>query len=372
MQPGQKGVMKSILTLPALLATTSLAACATAGPSPATFAPPATTMPSAPLDVSAPVTRIAFGSCNKQYGRQDHWAAIAATDPDLFVYLGDNVYGDVRTDDPSVPELRAAYYQLARSKEFSAFRGQTPILAIWDDHDYGLNDAGAEFELKEASEALFEDVWALPEDDPRREREGVYHAVTVGEDGQRVQIILLDTRFHRSALTKTPQRGAVGRERYVPSTDDDQTMLGAGQETWLAETLEAPADLRILVTTVQLMADGHGWEAWATLPKARARLYDQLAEAQSGGAPILVVSGDRHRGGLYRAQADGETFTEMTASSLNASFDGDEEPGPNRLGPTVTAENFGLIEIDWSGGAAEMVLLGTDGQRLQRTLVGLE
>lgn len=355
----------------ALSAAVLLAACATEAVPPA-YAPSAVTMPSASRDADAAVTRIAFGSCNKQYGRQDHWAAVAATEPDLFVYLGDNVYGDVRTDDPAMPELRAAYYQLAASDEFAAFREAVPVLPVWDDHDYGLNDAGGDFPLKRQAEALFEDVWALDADDSRRGREGVYHAQTFGPEGQRVQVILLDTRFHRSALTPTDERGAVGRERYVPSADPAQTMLGAEQLAWLEDTLAEPADLRVLVTSVQLIADGHGWEAWATMPLARERLYGMLAEAQADGPPILVVSGDRHRGGLYERDAKGETLTEMTASSLNASFDGAEEAGPHRLGPTVTAENFGLIEIDWEAGEASMVLVGTDGARLQSVGVPLD
>ena len=87
------------------------------------------------------------------------------------------------SDDPALPELRAAYYRLARSEPFSAFRDDIPVLPVWDDHDYGRNDAGADFALREESEALFEDVWALDADDPRRGRPGVYEAVTVGGTG---------------------------------------------------------------------------------------------------------------------------------------------------------------------------------------------
>ena len=302
-----------------LLALALLAACAT-------VAPPALTMPSAAVDPGAPVTRIAFGSCNKQFESQAFWEVIAEADPDLFVYLGDNVYGDVRTDDPSLPELRAAYDDLATNGQFASFRQAVPVLPVWDDHDYGRNDAGADFPLKAASEALFEDVWALDADDPRRGRAGVYHAETFGPEGQRVQLILLDTRYHRSALTPTDERGAMGRERYLASTDLAQTMLGAEQLAWLEDALSDPADLRVLVTSVQLIADGHGWEAWATMPLARERLYAMLADAQADGPTVVVVSGDRHRGGLYRTEAGGG-LTELTASSLNDGFDGGRRRG---------------------------------------------
>ncbi|WP_036766520.1 alkaline phosphatase D family protein [Parvularcula oceani] len=359
--------MKRIL-LPSLL----LAACSTgpravdaiAVPEKAAYAPPTVTLASAPLDRSAAISRIGFGSCAKQQADQSFWTAIAETDPDLFVFLGDNVYGDVTTDDPALPELRAAYYRLARSEPFSAFRDDIPVLPVWDDHDYGRNDAGADFALREESEALFEDVWALDADDPRRRRPGVYEAVTVGAPGERVQIILLDTRYFRSELTPTDRYGAPGKERYLPSAAPEQTMLGAKQEAWLAETLRQPADLRILVTSIQLLADGHGWEAWATMPGARERLYETLRA--SGAEHLVVVSGDRHAGAFYRRDdVLGYPLHEMTASSLNdpasAWADAAEEAGPHRTTPMIRDENFGEVLVDWDRRQVTLRLRDMDG-----------
>ena len=350
-----------------------LAACATTEAPPAAAPerlmaetlPLSVAMPSASLDEAAPVTRLAFGSCNKQYSRQDYWDAIAEADPDLFVFLGDNVYGDALTADPSLPELRAAYYKQAASEPFADLRAEVPVIAVWDDHDFGLNDAGREFSLKAEAERLFEDAWALPPDDPRRTRPGVYHETTLGPDGQRVQIILLDTRYFRSPLTRTDEYGAAGKERYVPSADPDQTYLGETQEAWLEEALSQPADLRILVSSTQVIADGHGWEAWRTHPLARQRLYDQLARAEGR---TLIVTGDRHRGGFYALEDTG--LLEMTTSSLNAAG-GEPEPGPNRLYPTVTEANFGLIELDWTAGEAVLSLRDMEGGTHQAVTVSI-
>ena len=336
---------------------------------PSLVPPLARSLPSRALDAAAPVTRIAFGSCNQQYRRQDFWGAIAATEPDAFVYLGDNVYGDVRSDDPSMPELRGAYYQLAASDDFAAFREAVPVIPLWDDHDYGANDQGAGFALKATAEAIFEDAWALAPDDPRRARPGVYHEMVLGPDGQRVQLILLDTRFFRSDLAETDERGAPGRERYVPTDDPGQTMLGAAQEAWLAEALGVPADLRVVVSSVQVIAEGHGWEAWATLPAARARLLETL-KAASGRT--VIVSGDRHAGGLYALGG----LLEMTASSLNAPASGwgpeaYAEAGPHRMGPMVRDANFGTLEIDWAAGTGRFVLRDMAGGVFQETAFGL-
>ena len=365
-----------------LLSLALLAACATQTPDPSAGAPAAAaapgrlspplalSMPSAALDERAVVTRLAFGSCNQQYRRQGFWDVIASARPDAFVYLGDNVYGDVRSDDPTMPELRGAYYQLARSEEFAALRADVPILPIWDDHDYGANDQGRGFPQRETAEAIFEDAWALAADDPRRARPGVYHETSVGPDGQRVQVILLDTRFFRSDLEATDAFGAPGKERYVPTDDPAQTMLGAEQEAWLAEALAEPADLRVVVSSVQVLADGHGWEAWATLPLARERL---LAALGAASGRVVVVSGDRHAGGLY--EADG--LIEMTASSLNAPINGGaplayEEAGPNRLGPMVREANFGTLEIDWTAGKGTFRLLNMDSAVVQEKAFTLD
>ncbi|NNU15651.1 alkaline phosphatase family protein [Parvularcula sp. ZS-1/3] len=320
----------------------------------------------------AVLTRIQFGSCLKQEDPAPILGAMIARRPDLTVFLGDNVYGDVRDmDDPLMPELVGAYRTLGARRDFQSLLSVSPVLSTWDDHDYGRNDRGGEFPLKENAEVLFEEFWNLPQDDVRRARQGVYTSETFGPEGQRVQIILLDTRFFRSALTRTDERNAPGKERYIPSDDPDQTMLGTVQERWLGEVLEEPADLRILVTSIQLIADGHGWEAWATMPEARDRIYRQIAAA--GTDNLIVISGDRHLGGFYeRELAPGMVLDEMTTSSLNApqstwrERDGrtSHEAGPHRLGLPIYEENFGELTIDWDVREATMSLRDIRGEEI--------
>lgn len=337
-------------------------------------------MASAPISQDAVLTRIAFGSCLKQADPMPIFEAIAAREPQLMVLLGDNVYGDVDDlSDRDMPELRRAYRTLAQRSEFTNFRRSVPLLTVWDDHDYGRNDAGRDFPLKDEAEDIFLDAWAIAEDDPRRARPGVYTSETFGPEGRRVQIILLDTRFFRSDLTPTDDRGAPGKERYLASRAKGQTMLGAAQEAWLARELQKPADLRILVSSVQLLAEGHGWEAWRTLPEAQQRLYDTIIE--SGVRNLVVVSGDRHLGGLYGDQSVVPfPLYEMTASSLNApqstwreeAGQTSIEPGPKRLGKPVYVENFGEIEIDWASGSLTMSVIDGEGDPVRTATFPIE
>ena len=336
-------------------------------------------MPSAPLDLSKTMTRIVFASCADQREDQSIWNQVAAARPDLTLFIGDNVYGDVRSEDPALPELKAAYMRLAQSEPFSRVRAAAPMLTMWDDHDYGSNDAGASFALRESAEALYEYVWAIPEDDPRRARPGVYGSWMFGEeDGRRMQLIMLDTRFFRSDLMETDERGARGKERYVPDPDPAKTMLGEAQWAWLEGELRKPADLRLIVSSVQVIADGHGWEAWKMLPAERERLYALIGGAGANG--VIMLSGDRHSAALYRK--DGVVdypLYEATSSSLNLpgsiwrarSGDTYMEPGPNRLGDMFYEANYGVVDIDWEAGRVALTIRDETGEAVRRALVDL-
>ncbi|MEL6372026.1 MAG: alkaline phosphatase D family protein [Pseudomonadota bacterium] len=336
----------------------------------------ATPMPSAPLDRSVRLDRIVFGSCVQQNEDQSMWDQLTAVKPQLSLFIGDNVYGDVRSRDQSLPELKAAYMRLGQSEPFARFRAAAPLLTTWDDHDFGLNDAGGDYAYKEQSEELFEYVWALPEDDARRAREGIYGSWMLGPKGEQVHLIMLDTRYFRSPLMETDDRGAKGKERYLPDPDPAKTMLGDAQWVWLEAELEKPADLTILVSSIQVIAEGHGWEAWRTLPTERQKLYDLLSRRNTDN--LIVLSGDRHAGGLYQKDlSNGQTLTEITSSSINLpgarwreqSGETYVEPGPNRLGTMEYEANFGLIGIDWEQGLFSLSLRGEAGEEMQSVVV---
>lgn len=323
---------------------------------------------SAPLDEQKSLTRIVFASCAQQNEDQSIWDRIAAENPGLVIYFGDNVYGDVRSNDRALPELKAAYMRLADSEPFSRVRAAAPVLTVWDDHDFGMNDAGGDYQLKEQSEKLFEYVWAIGAEDVRAQRPGVYGAWIIGEQGKRVQVIMLDTRYFRSPLKPTDEMGARGKERWLPDADPAKTMLGEAQWAWLEEELKKPADLRLLVSSIQIMSEGHGWEAWREFPLERQKLYDLIK--RTGAKNLIALSGDRHSAALYQREdvIDYPLF-EATSSSLNLpaskwraqSGDTWVEPDPNRLGDMYYDANYGRIDIDWEGDFVNVAIVGADG-----------
>jgi alkaline phosphatase D len=193
--------------------------------------------------------RIGVASCADQSKPQPIWDAALQERCGYFVFAGDNVYA---SDAPfAIDKLRQAYADLAAKGNFQALRNTTPHLTVWDDHDYGINDGGVEFAHKQASKDQFLRFWRASADDPRHGREGLYHAQTIERGGRRVQVIGLDTRWFRSPLKPTNERGAPGKERYLPDADATKTMLGAAQWRWLEVQLRERADVRVIVSSIQ-------------------------------------------------------------------------------------------------------------------------
>lgn len=326
----------------------------------------ATSLASAPAlaQAQAPLSRLAFGSCAKQTLPQPIWDAVLAWRPELFVFMGDNVYGDFKS--ANATGLKEAYAAARRIAGYERLRETVPHLAIWDDHDYGSNDGGADFPHKAVSKALFLEFWKAAATDVRRMREGIYESRVIGPPGRRVQVILLDARWFRSPLKITDQRGAAGKQRYLPDPDPSKTMLGAAQWAWLAGELRKPAELRLVVSSTQVLAEGHGWERWGNFPLERQKLFDTIRD--SGAKGVVFFSGDRHIGALYCEQPAGlYPLYEMTSSGLNMVYWNAKEPGPNRLGALYAGANFGAVDIDWQ--ARKLTLaLRDEGGGVQRSV----
>lgn len=304
-----------------------------------------------------PLSVISFGSCAKQDRPQPIWDAVVATEPQRFLFIGDNIYGD--TNDMAV--LRNKYALLGAQPGYQKLRAQCPVLATWDDHDLGANDAGAEYPHRRESQQIFLDFFGVPADSPRRKRDGVYHVETVGPPGRCVQLILLDARFFRSPLVKgfaVGEPGEGARGVYVPNTDPAATVLGSDQWNWLERQLREPAELRIIASSFQVIPNEHGWECWHNFPRERDRLFQLIRATRAAG--VVFISGDRHMAEISRRApaSDGPSYPlwEVTSSSLNAPSGNltkanvrfVNEINSQRVGRSYLDTNFGLITIDWN------------------------
>lgn len=294
---------------------------------------------------------IAFGSCNHHDDPQTIWEPILQNDPDLWIWLGDNVYGD--TDDMQVLETK---YNLQKKNEaYRHFRAAVPVIGVWDDHDYGRNDAGKGYPYKKESMQLALDFLGEPENSPRRKQSGIYAAYNYTIRQTRVKVILLDARYNRDTLLKEGKR-------YIPDPHGD--FLGEEQWAWLEDQLnESDADIHIIGSGIQFIPDQHPYEKWANFPTARERLFKLIAS--SGVRGVIFISGDRHIAEISKKEIEGVGYPvyEVTASGLtHSSVDNTDEINPYRVGPLVNQKNFGIIRI----------VPGKDRPKVQLTVKGEE
>jgi alkaline phosphatase D len=289
-----------------------------------------------------PLTRIAFGSCFRETKPAPVFDAIAATRPEWFIWLGDNVYGD--TEDMAV--LRAKYQVATALPGYAALRASCRVIGTWDDHDFGKNDAGNEYPMRREAQQELLDFLEEPADSPRRQQEGVYWSYDQGPEGKKVRFILLDTRYHRDPI------------------GSDGTLLGEAQWKWLeSQLVGSPAQVHVIASSIQVLPAEHRFEKWANFPKERARLLALLAREDV--PPVILLSGDRHVGEIsVDRESCGYPLHEITSSSLNQGGGGsDNEPNKLRLGPNFRAVNFGTLSVDWSRPAPVVTaaLRGIDG-----------
>ena len=289
-------------------------------------------------------TRIAFGSCGNQSKPQPILKKVVEREPDLFIYLGDNIYGD--TKDMNV--LAKEYSQLGDKPEFQTLARSVSLLSVWDDHDYGWNDAGKEYEFKEPSKKLFMDFWQVPGKSNRRTRPGIYGSHVFSESGHTLQIILLDTRTFRDKLKRNKKPlpdNSQFKNDYEPDSSADKTLLGNAQWKWLEQELAKPADLRIVCSSIQFGHQYNGWESWTNLPLEQKRMVDLIKKTKANG--VIFISGDVHWGELSRRDFDDcYPIYDMTASGLTEEWY-NVEPNLYRIGQAVRENHFGMIQIDW-------------------------
>jgi alkaline phosphatase D len=294
-----------------------------------------------------PLTRIAAGSCNRQDLAQPLWDSILKFQPQLWVWLGDNIYGD--TDDMVV--LAEKWAEQKKNPGYSRLRDSCAVEGIWDDHDYGRNDAGAGYEWKKESQRLILDFLDEPTDSPRRGRSGIYASRMFGPEGRRVCLILLDVRTHRAKL----------------GTGGD--ILGREQWAWLEKTLrESTAQIHIFSSGSQILPSEHRHEKWSDYPESRDRLLKLIASTRSSG--VILLSGDRHFGEIscYENPWGGRKLYELTTSGLThcyKNFRG--ERNQLRVGDPFAELNFGTLSIDWERRSIEIAIRDAQGNATRTT-----
>ena len=304
--------------------------------------------------------RIALGSCNKVDQINVFWDDIAEQYPDAFVWSGDIVYAD--SDDITV--IQAEYSKQKEIKAYAELSEQTQIFGTWDDHDYGKNDGGQEFELKEESQQALLDFLDVPQEDDRRAQEGVYTSHILKNDYGTVELLMLDTRYFRSSLVPDTENG----RRYKANTDTSTTLLGEKQWVWLEEKIEnSQANFLVIVSSIQLLSNQHQFEKWENLPHERERMIALIKRFADKN--IFVVSGDRHISEFSSIPIGAKKqLIDFTSSGLThsySSFSG--EPNPLRVKEVVSDPSYGIIDFNLKENSVHAYMMG-DAKEVQQEL----
>lgn len=304
------------------------------------------------------LTRIAFGSCADQKKLAPIWTTIEQTKPDVFLFTGDTVYTS-----QAGSTIRKSYEAQAKGKSFESFQSKIPIFAIWDDHDYAMDDGGKSNPRFDEAKSNFLEFFPLDAALIPAAQRGLQHSMIVGAGEQTVQVIFLDTRSYRDDLEKNLNTKNPALDRYVPTQDRKKTLLGEGQWQWLKQELQQKARVRILVSSIQLIHQNHGLEKWGNFPHERSRLFDLLKSLKLKNT--FVISGDRHQGEIHKQSLIGfGDLYDITSSGINKTSTIVSEPSPTRVGTHYRLENFGLIEINWKSKKLGVSLRDMDGQSI--------
>lgn len=240
---------------------------------------------------------IAFGGGAGFHPPQERvWRVIASHRPAALLLLGDNIY----SDDPETPAVQDyCYYRRQSRPEFRDLGRMTPVLSIWDDHDFGTDDAWGGPERDRPHWKLdvwrrFTHNWANPAYAHGETEPGVWYDFTIGE----VDFFMLDGRYWRTNS---------GRRGEPPIREPD--MLGPAQEAWLCDRLAASsATFKVIVSPVpwdfRSKTGIGGLDTWAGFPQQRERIFRFLSERGIEG--VLLISADRHRSDAWRIDRDGD------------------------------------------------------------------
>lgn len=295
---------------------------------------------------------IAFGSCSNQKKPLPIFNEISQHHPDLFVYLGDNIYADTK----NMCKMRRQYGKLARNKDFKRFRSKTKIIATWDDHDYGANDVGRHYKKKEKSKKIFLKFFKEDKNSERWKHKGIYTSYYYTVNGKTLQIILLDNRTFRDDLVpfngNLPQDSLNGsliqymyRLEYSQQINPDSTMLGASQWKWLEGELKKPADIRIIGSSTQFATQYNGYESWANFPLEQKKMFELINS--TGAKGVFFISGDLHYSELSKMENENSyPIYDLTSSGLTEEWKF-ATPNKYRIGDPIMENNFGMININW-------------------------
>ena len=325
------------------------------------------------------ISKIAFGSCIKPstYESSTFWGDVRKFNPDLWLWLGDNMYAD----GIDLDYKRREYNRVRDEPSYSSHGlvkpdAKIPVMATWDDHDFGSNNAGNNYVCLKQSQDEFVIHFNIPPTDPRHtdypdgQQKGVYNAKMFPQPGlhdNAVHVIMLDARTDRDPTYST-YGNCEGANSHMLSDEQWQwldtqleetsivkiiasgiqvlqpTDLTRTQTTYCADDSHSGGDTTTFLDSIKSVSEDSNWvgtnyESWGEMPKERLKLLGKAQKAINDGKTkaVIFVSGDQHWGELMAKRmpdspnfGSSQVLYEITSSGIYQNWSG-MDGNSNRL-----------------------------------------
>jgi alkaline phosphatase D len=273
----------------------------------------------------------------------------------FMLWLGDNWY----TREVDIQSKWGLWYRASRDRAQPVLKNllkAMPQYAIWDDHDYGPDNSGTSYGLKDVSRKIFMDYWCNTS--YGEDQKAIYSQVSYSD----LDLFLTDDRWWRSADQMEDSIGG--------KPNPGKHFFGEKQLAWLEDALvQSQAVFKIIVVGSQVLNPMSTDEGLYNYSYEYHQLLDFLDRTKIKG--VLFLTGDRHHSEIVTSSRPGNyNLYDITVSPLTsgvAKVRGDEIHNPARVtGSLVEMRNYARISV--SGKKKERVLevqfQGVDGKNI--------
>lgn len=272
--------------------------------------------------------RLAVTSCMSDHYSAHFkiWDVLASKNPEYLLMIGDNVYADassITTSQATNPEIIWQRYIDTRLSLPVFFQEKLiPVHALWDDHDYGMNDADESYQYKLESKEIFDAFFAQDmSDDDFTKSFGVGGLLTLGD----FNLYFLDARYFRSKFK-------------------EGSHLGLDQSAWFYSKIREEATPSLLIKGDQFFGGYHKFESFeGNHPESFNQFVGELRQINT---PFVFVSGDRHLSEIMQFPRSifGKPSFEITSSPIHGKTFQSEDKNQWRVVSEKGNVNFTMIE----------------------------
>ncbi|MBK9293032.1 MAG: hypothetical protein IPM57_01055 [Oligoflexia bacterium] len=269
---------------------------------------------------------IAITSCmddSYEKEQKEQWQDLVSFKPDLILLIGDNVYVDKPINNISADDFWKRYVQVRQKLEIFRIKNLIPIVAVWDDHDYGKNNGDSSFKYKDEAKSVFDSFYSQEDEKPFFENSfGVSSRLSI----YGFNIFLLDNR----------------------SLNTKESIFGKDQKNWLFSALQMYQKPSFIINGMQFFGAYHEFESYERLtPDDFIDFRSQLKKVKT---PFILISGDRHLTELMKLskQDVGQDSFEFTTSAIHAKTypsPWEKTPNPRIIHGEGGSLNYGILKI---------------------------